>query len=877
MKSSHYKRPFAVLLVMMMLVSSLVAIPVASASTDQTDQQAAQFLFDLGLFLGVGDNPDGTPNFDLGRTPTRAEALVMDIRLFGVEEEAFALYEEGDYGHPFDDVPDWAAAYVAHGYNTGITMGVSDTAYGSSSQVTAAQYLTFILRALGYEDGTDFEWNEAWKLTDEAGITFGEFSKEKNSINRGAMARVSLFALVAENQATGNMLIKDLAGAGAIKEAALEKLDEIIEAIKELIANFEVPTYEWWDLRGYEEQEYDSAVESVNSDFAGKRVLSGTYDGSPLVVTHYWGWYAETPNSMRQRIDIYVPSHATSESPVLHMVNNAGWVMNAYPFNAPVFDAETGVFTPGNNTSANALNRGYIVMTNGARTYGAPTGEISDLGKAPATMSDYKSALRFLRANMGPDKEITVGNPGWVFVTGGSGGGAMSDILGASGNSPDFFATMYDIGTLGLDWVGTTEFGSATLAQKTDGANWKSALSDAYLGVAAWCPMDDFPMGEQAMAWFFAGKRWEQDDEAAKTPAMMNATNRLAAEFVQYITALGLKDEDGKLLAATYTNKTNPDEGGIAGGSFHDATVRLLEKGIERAINQWATETNTDSDAAVFAVADSLEALYSHPGTTDMQGTVTPHPYPTYIRDSILINGEAVAGPVTADTYPVNPTVEITDLAKYLIGLNASLAKGSVFPYSSGNDATTPGGGPASGVTPFEPGAWAMLSDTSGMYGADDQPNNVLNREAWNSFIGPAADFPGAGKANSGGQEWDDYLKTPAGQTHAMQLKMASSIPYLNAWNDAFEGIPHLVTAGITGSGEANPAKYWFVRYGMNDQQISYAMLTTLYYSLMNNPAVDFDNCEVIPFNWNKPHTAGYENIFTYIDGVVAIEAALAG
>ena len=609
--------------------------------------------------------------------------------------------------------------------------------------------------------------------------------------------------------------------------------------------------YEWWDLRGYEESAYNSAVASTSSPFAGWRDLVGTYGagGPQLSVRHYWGWYAETPNSTRQRIDIYVPSHATKNSPILHMVNNSGWTSNAYPFNAPAYNATTQVFTPGNNTSANALNRGYVVMTNGARTYGTSLSG-ADYGKSPATMADYKAALRFLRANMGPDKAITVGNPDLVFVTGTSGGGAMSNILGASGDSPDYFATMYEIGALGLEWNSATPYSAATLYQKTDMVNWTDTLSDAYMGVAAWCPMDDFAMGEQGMAWFFAEKRWAQASDAAKTPALMTATNRLALEFIDYINALGLEDEYGQMLSATYTVKNLPEEGGAAGGSFLDATIRLMEKGLERAITNWALGEETDFDAATFAVTDALTNLYAN----------------SLINDSVLVNGmkpsESIQG-VPAGSLPVNPTVEITNYVNYLLGLSPSLAKGSIFPYSS------PGAGPSSGVAPFEPDSWVVMADTSGMYGTNDQPNNVLNREAWNSFVGPAASYPGAGMANSGGQTWDEYLQTPDGQAHALQLKMASSIPYLNA--DNLAAVPYLNDAGIYGSDIANPAKYWFVRYGMNDQQITYAMLTTVYYSLLNNDAVDFDMCEVIPFNWNKPHQGGYENIFRWIDSVVDV------
>jgi hypothetical protein len=44
---------------------------------------AADKLHTLGLFQGTGSNADGTPNYDLARTPTRAEAVTMLVRLLG--------------------------------------------------------------------------------------------------------------------------------------------------------------------------------------------------------------------------------------------------------------------------------------------------------------------------------------------------------------------------------------------------------------------------------------------------------------------------------------------------------------------------------------------------------------------------------------------------------------------------------------------------------------------------------------------------------------------------------------------------------------------------------------------------------------------------
>lgn len=48
----------------------------------------ADGLYELGLFRGTGTDKDGKPVYELGRTPTRAEALTLLIRLLGEEEEA---------------------------------------------------------------------------------------------------------------------------------------------------------------------------------------------------------------------------------------------------------------------------------------------------------------------------------------------------------------------------------------------------------------------------------------------------------------------------------------------------------------------------------------------------------------------------------------------------------------------------------------------------------------------------------------------------------------------------------------------------------------------------------------------------------------------
>lgn len=124
-------------------------------------------LRELNLFRGSGS---GLGNgFDLHRTPTRGQALVMFIRILGEEDEALAC----TYDHPFIDVPEWLDRYVAWAWNKGYTNGVDKNLFGSNKAVSSVQYQEFILRALGYSkagvDDYSTSLERAWEygaLTD---------------------------------------------------------------------------------------------------------------------------------------------------------------------------------------------------------------------------------------------------------------------------------------------------------------------------------------------------------------------------------------------------------------------------------------------------------------------------------------------------------------------------------------------------------------------------------------------------------------------------------------------------------------------------------------------------------------------------------------
>lgn len=185
----------------------LPMLPHASAATVEA-VQAANTLYELGLFQGTGTDASGNPIFDLDATPTRAQAVTMLVRLLGKENEASSK----TWTVPFTDVPasHWSSPYVGYAYSNGLTTGMSGTSYGGGYNTTATQYLTFVLRALGYKSGTDFQWDKAWELTDKLGITHGQYNAY-SKFTRGDVAIVSLKALDAK-VANSDKLLAEVLG-----------------------------------------------------------------------------------------------------------------------------------------------------------------------------------------------------------------------------------------------------------------------------------------------------------------------------------------------------------------------------------------------------------------------------------------------------------------------------------------------------------------------------------------------------------------------------------------------------------------------------------------------------------------------------------------
>lgn len=168
----------------------------------------ADSLHEMGLFQGTQNG------YDLDRTPTRAEAAVMLVRLLGKEAEAKAL----TYTAPFTDLKGWEKPYVQYLYSNGLANGTNRTTFNPTGKCTAQMYAVFLLRALGYSDTADFSYANAIETAREQGIYDTGIINVQNFLRDDAAA-ASYTALSVSPKNSEGTLLDQLVGENAITEA----------------------------------------------------------------------------------------------------------------------------------------------------------------------------------------------------------------------------------------------------------------------------------------------------------------------------------------------------------------------------------------------------------------------------------------------------------------------------------------------------------------------------------------------------------------------------------------------------------------------------------------------------------------------------------
>lgn len=205
----------------------LTAALCVTASASDYDA-VAEDLAAIGMFRGTASG------FELDRAPKRSEAAIMLVRLYGAEEEAKTAYDAGEITHPFTDVSEFTSPYVAWLYNKGITKGATATTFGSAGTCSAKMYCAFLLRALGYEDGVDFQYADALTFAQQKG--FYDPTMFAGDFLRDDLAALTYQGLATDLKDGSTYLLDSLVRSGAVDAEAAKPMTEKIDAYRAMTA-----------------------------------------------------------------------------------------------------------------------------------------------------------------------------------------------------------------------------------------------------------------------------------------------------------------------------------------------------------------------------------------------------------------------------------------------------------------------------------------------------------------------------------------------------------------------------------------------------------------------------------------------------------------
>ena len=364
---------------------------------------------------------------------------------------------------------------------------------------------------------------------------------------------------------------------------------------------------------------------SLNLDTSKYTTKTMKVDGHDVTFRAYMNhvYVAKPVDTDYETMNIYVPqgyyegktiNGYTAQTAPIFMPNTVGGYM---PGQAGT-PAEKDRMTGGPNAMLVALSRGYVVAAAGAR--GRTTADIQGnyTGKAPALIVDMKAAIRYVRHNKG----VIPGDTEKIISNGTSAGGALSSLMGATGNSSDYEPYLQALGAADeRDDI----FASSVYCPITDLDHADMAYEWVFNGVNTYyqsgrggAMMPAFikngngkiiPLGPGPVIFPQQGRPDNAPTEAAKAQAMsdsqIKASQELKALYPKYINSLGLKDSHGKKLTLdTYGN-----------GSFKDYIESIYMASAQKAINDGEDLSKMDwltiTDGKVTAIDMGRYAVYA--------------------------------------------------------------------------------------------------------------------------------------------------------------------------------------------------------------------------------------------------------------------------
>ncbi len=297
-------------------------------------------------------------------------------------------------------------------------------------------------------------------------------------------------------------------------------------------------TYRAYENLVYVKNPVDTNYEIMNiyipkEYFEGKAIGNYTADTAPIFFPNTVGGYMPgTPGTIDRK-----PGGPPDRAP------------EGAPEGQPGVGPTGGAPDDGQNAAAIALAKGYVVAEAGARGRTTQNEQGQYTGKAPAAIVDLKAAVRYLRYN---DK-VMPGDAEKIISNGTSAGGALSALLGATGNSADYEPYLKELGA--------------------------AAARDDVFAASAYCPITNLDHADAAYEWQFAGIQDYNNKmgggAGTLTAEQTKLSQALKKLFPSYLNTLGLKTADGIAL----TLNSNGE------GPFRDYLKSLVIASAQKALD----------------------------------------------------------------------------------------------------------------------------------------------------------------------------------------------------------------------------------------------------------------------------------------------------
>lgn len=226
-----------------------------------------------------------------------------------------------------------------------------------------------------------------------------------------------------------------------------------------------------------------------------------------------------------QCMNIYVPEHFLAESGELTgQIDKNGFNARTVPVIfenglAGYHEAEPFELDDFRSAGKDFLNAGFVYVSCGCRGRSSENIDKKRCGKSPLSLVDLKAGIRFLRHFAG----VIPGDMEKIVSVGISAGGAMSTLLGATGNSRDYEEELKRAGAF-MD------------------------ETDDIFAAQCYCPIIDLDHADLAYEWLFRGETHYMGmpfvgfGEGNLTPYGKALSDRMADAYPEYFNSLGLTD-----------------------------------------------------------------------------------------------------------------------------------------------------------------------------------------------------------------------------------------------------------------------------------------------------------------------------------------------